>query len=1444
MPIATRTFRVFVSSTFEDLKEERDALQREVFPKLRKLCEQHGARFQAIDLRWGVRDEAALDQKTMEICLREIERCQQTGIKPNFIVLLGDRYGWRPLPARLEAAEFERILTITPEEDRRLLLCEENQPAGGKGWYRRDDNAVPAEYILRPRALSIAADAPEEEKQAAHEQEARTWRAAEKGLREIFSSAITRLAWSADDPRRAKYEASATHHEILKGLGQTEEDRRHLYAFFHKIFRSVIGHLGLTEEGREHVFAFFRKPAEGTTEDPDLAALKRSLREKLAAGNVCLFSASEIDKLCAEVKAKLSKVILAESGKFTSRPALDLELEAHEAFALDRVRHFTGRQSVLTAIGRHIRSCESRPLVVHGASGCGKSAIVAMAAKLAKDSAAPSTVLIQRYIGVTPDSSSGISMLSSLCQQLSREYGVREDTPKGFHLLIAAFHDRMARATAERPLVLFLDALDQLRPDDQARSFTWLHQNLPPHVSLIVSTTEIPLGLQNAAKMPVENFPAEEAEQVLTAWLAGAKRELQPGQREKVLSGFARWKLPLYLKLAFEEARRWRSFDPLDQCALGDGLPGIIDRLFVRLSDPANHGHVLVSHALGYLTAARHGLTEDEMLAVLTNDDALWTDVIGKGERRHHDPPTRQLPVIVWSRLYLDLEPYLTERSAPGGAVLTFFHRQVGEQAASRFLEGSASRQCHSSLAAFFERGDLWVQGAAERLPNRRKLSELAHQQIRAGLHKEVEKTLSDCRFWEAKCGAGMSYDLVEDCERALAADSSPVLAAVMKALAECQATLSDRPALAVQTLYNRLRWVRTVDMRDQLDAAEAMLDSRRFWIRLDAPMPGDRGLNVISYPCLRDSACQAVSEANQTLVAADVSGELAVHRLTSGQVLEKRRLPARGISGIALSESGDAVAYIDRDGWIGSEVTPDRLAGRPGEKHLLFDGQRLVAVQSDDALVEWRCHGPAHVLRRGLCAPIVVLKPSVSSGSGLCVAGWEKQSVGILRSSGVEFEYAEVPYAGAPILDADFDEAAGWLAAVTAAHEVRVINIRTGEDVVPPLSYEQLGLPLRGASQHCALSRDQLGTVTFATIDGQVACWRWRDGGVILLDETITHRVSFGIVLLRMLRSGQILVSTEQDVTLLDKHAAVRPELVHRRSVTSIAVSASGMTASLSQGDDSFLWHVGDPIEPAARRAVERAVAVTGIPGTESVLIVDHCGRVWRDSPDRLSGAPELVAEACAERVMAICSLGGRFVACGTPTGAIVRLDVQTGATETLRRGNGYTRQLDLVRMGGANGVCCSLHTETSASGGVTVSLVGAGRKEEIVLRDHRLALALDAYGDVVCACTQRDVLILRRGSRAFGVVFSKPAQAARVGFLGCSDLIAVALMNEPTLEVWRVREGLPAVATTELPSVPTCMSTTAARIVVGFENGDVLFLRLMDAEDRRHGVLPTSSR
>ena len=68
MAQTSNTFRIFVSSTFSDLHAERNALQSQVFPRLRELCLQNGCRFQAIDLRWGVSAEAGRDQKTMKIC--------------------------------------------------------------------------------------------------------------------------------------------------------------------------------------------------------------------------------------------------------------------------------------------------------------------------------------------------------------------------------------------------------------------------------------------------------------------------------------------------------------------------------------------------------------------------------------------------------------------------------------------------------------------------------------------------------------------------------------------------------------------------------------------------------------------------------------------------------------------------------------------------------------------------------------------------------------------------------------------------------------------------------------------------------------------------------------------------------------------------------------------------------------------------------------------------------------------------------------------------------------------------------------------------------------------------------------------------------------------------------------------------------------------------------
>ncbi|MFO7906038.1 MAG: DUF4062 domain-containing protein [Pirellulaceae bacterium] len=104
--------RVFISSSFADLEAERDALQGDAFPRLEAFCRQYGFQFQAIDLRWGVPGEAGLDHRTMRICFDELRRSQHVSPEPNFLILLGNRYGWRPLPEAISEDEFNRLLAV------------------------------------------------------------------------------------------------------------------------------------------------------------------------------------------------------------------------------------------------------------------------------------------------------------------------------------------------------------------------------------------------------------------------------------------------------------------------------------------------------------------------------------------------------------------------------------------------------------------------------------------------------------------------------------------------------------------------------------------------------------------------------------------------------------------------------------------------------------------------------------------------------------------------------------------------------------------------------------------------------------------------------------------------------------------------------------------------------------------------------------------------------------------------------------------------------------------------------------------------------------------------------------------------------------------------------------------------------------------------------------
>ena len=905
MPTATRTFRVFVSSTFEDLKAERDALQRGVFPKLRKLCEENNARFQAIDLRWGVRDEAALDQQTLEICLREIERCQQTGIKPNFIVLLGERYGWLPLPARIEAEEFGKICDRVADADKRLV----------NDWYERDDNAVPPEYLLKPRTGEFA----------------------DKGRWGEVEQNLHRTLWKAaqdaglTQASLMKYEASATHQEILKGLGQSEEDRRHL-------------------------FAFFREPATGATVDPKLEALKDDLRNKLPVGNVQPFRIGEIKKLCTDVEESLKKVILDVASKFTSRDDLDLEIEAHDRFAKDRCRIFVGRRDALNAISDYLSGPERRPLVLHGESGIGKSAVMAVASQHYK----AQVRLIRRFIGASPESASGHTLLTSLCKQIAPG-----ETPVDYYKLEKAFQERLAGVTVEQPLVLFIDALDQLGGSDPARTANWLPPELPPHVKVIVSTTENEGRLSNGLQVRLERMTTAEGAQALDALLREARRTLQTRQRDAVLAHFERCGLPLYLKLAAEESRLWKSFSPPDSCKLGEGIAGVLDTLFDRLASNANHGPVLVERSLGYLATARYGLTENEILDVLTADDVVWTDF---DKRKHHDVGERRLPVVVWSRLSLDLEPYLKERAAPGGTVIAFYHRQLVERVAGRFLAGDETKARHGDLARYFSASPAWLD-EGRKTPNARRAAELAFHQRGAKQWDEAEATLFDCPFLFAKVAAGMVLELEDDYQALLrnAPESElprrDTLQLIQGALRLSMHVLTkDASQLASQLIGRLLPHEKHTSIRQfTTSVAQAAI---RPWLRPLRPAldpPGTALLRTLAGHSAKVNAV-AVTLDGRRAVSASSDKTLKLWDLETGGDLRTLAGHSSQVFAVAVTPDGRCAVSASEDTtlkvWdLETGVEQRTLAGHSDWVNgvaVTPDGRRAVSASDDNTLKVW----------------------------------------------------------------------------------------------------------------------------------------------------------------------------------------------------------------------------------------------------------------------------------------------------------------------------------------------------------------------------------------------------------------------------------------------------------------------------------------------------------
>ena len=746
-----RVFRVFLSSTFSDFQEERDAL-RPIWKELEAWCGAQGASFQVVDLRWGISEEVAVNHDTIRICLDEIKRCQQLSPKPNFIVLTGNRYGWRPPAVTIPDTDWRQIISIVSDDDTAFL----------SSWYRRDDNAVPPVWRLRPREGEYVRFS--------------VWHPAENHLSSLLQSVSARIGLAPES-----YCYSATHQEIFHGLLNYDGAQEHVFSFN----RAITG-LPETVIAGDLAGKYADYLADGAVDHAAktfLALQKEQIRQSLPSEQIHHYTASwhggahtaltadHIAQLCIDVEASLRQVISRELQQLERQTPLDEELEGQKKFQEETGTVLLGRDQELREIEEFLKEESSPvPLIIHAAGGAGKSALMAHAVMTAH---LDNPNLVYRFIGATPRSWSPHTFLEDLINQIAREYG--QPSPELPYSIIKRgelLHNHLALATAEQPLTIFIDAIDQFSDITPVRSADLFPKQLPPHVKLVISVLDGKDHEQLAAHYPLsptiglKPLPPEICGRILDSLLAG--RKLTSGQRKAILDKAADSGLPIWLVLTAPLARKLASYDaPPD-------LPGEVKMLTYRIIEEigTRHGEALTTAALRYIKLARFGLSENELQEILWKDAEVTAEF--DAAKNPDQPDVKELPPVIWSRLYAELDPYINEYMMDGQLLHRYFHRVFGEVADE--MPEETRKVLHGRLADYFAGQKMYLESVGETgpvarsgqggdgvQPNRRKLMEQAYHLVHAGRADEAKTLIADFDFAMAKCRLNRSDDLAED---------------------------------------------------------------------------------------------------------------------------------------------------------------------------------------------------------------------------------------------------------------------------------------------------------------------------------------------------------------------------------------------------------------------------------------------------------------------------------------------------------------------------------------------------------------------------------------------------------------------------------------------------------------------------------------------------------
>ncbi len=390
---------------------------------------------------------------------------------------------------------------------------------------------------------------------------------------------------------------------------------------------------------------------------------------------------------------------------------IERERRLHQEFARSRAGVYIGRAEYFERLDVHVES-DGSPLVVIGESGSGKSALLANwefrlaerreQALFAGDSAGAAFV-IGHFVGASRASADWMAMLRRIISELNEYFTLAVDTPHDASLLRAAFANTLHLAAARGPVVLIIDALNQLQDRDGAPDLVWLPPMIPSNVRLVVSA--LPgralneLHRRRWATLEITPLDHRERERLTHAYLGGYGKVL-PDFLVSEIAGASQAENPLFLRATLDELRLYGQHETLRHrlCELlsAPDIPHLYELMLTRWErDYDRDRPALVRDAMSLLWAARFGLSESELL-----------DLLGG-----YGGP---MPHAHWSPLYLAAKQMLVNRDG----LLGFAHEYGRAAVAHRYMPTEPDqRLAHMRLADYFDGQPVLAERRVAELP-------------------------------------------------------------------------------------------------------------------------------------------------------------------------------------------------------------------------------------------------------------------------------------------------------------------------------------------------------------------------------------------------------------------------------------------------------------------------------------------------------------------------------------------------------------------------------------------------------------------------------------------------------------------------------------------------------------------------------------------------------